>query len=53
LPAWPNEWSVSFKLRAPRNTIVEGVYRNGQMEQLRVSPIERQKDVVVGGKNVQ
>jgi hypothetical protein len=53
LPAWPKEWSVSFKLHAPRNTVVEGVYRDGKMEELKVEPPERQKDVVVCSEIVQ
>lgn len=46
LPAWPREWDVSFKLHAPRNTVVEGVYRDGHIERLQVSPAARGKDVV-------
>ena len=45
-PAWPKEWDVEFKLCAPLNTIVEGVYRAGKMEQIRVTPSDRKKDVV-------
>ncbi|MFH1743128.1 MAG: DUF5703 domain-containing protein, partial [bacterium] len=29
--AWPTEWDVEFKLHAPLNTIVEGVYRDGKV----------------------
>ena len=47
LPAWPKDWDVAFKLHAPKNTTVECVYRNGKLEQLRVSPEARRKDVVV------
>jgi len=46
LPAWPKDWNVSFKLHAPRNTTVEVVYRAGKLEQLKVSPESRRKDVV-------
>ena len=45
-PAWPKEWDVEFKLRAPWNTTVEGVYRNGKLERLKVAPEDRTKDVV-------
>ncbi len=45
-PAWPKEWDVEFKLHAPRNTIVEGVYRDGQVVRLQVTPAARMKDVV-------
>ncbi len=44
LPAWPKEWNVSFKLRAPHNTVVEGLYRNGRLERLDVTPASRRKD---------
>jgi hypothetical protein len=45
-PAWPKEWNVDFKLRAPKNTVVAGTYRNGKLEKLAVTPPERAKDVV-------
>jgi len=48
LPAWPKHWNVSFKLHAPKNTVVEGVYREGKLEQLKVSPDSRREDVVIG-----
>jgi len=47
LSAWPKDWDCDFKLHAPQNTTVEGVLRNGKLEQLKVSPPERQKDVVI------
>jgi hypothetical protein len=50
LPAWPADWDVSFKLHAPRNTVVEGVYRHGKLEQLKVTPSARRADVVRPGK---
>lgn len=46
LPAWPKEWDVNFKLHAPNNTTVEGVYRAGKMEQLKVTPESRRKDII-------
>ncbi|MBI1925373.1 hypothetical protein HYR99_14120, partial [Candidatus Poribacteria bacterium] len=46
-PAWPKDWDVAFKLHAPYNTSVEGVYRNGKLERLQVLPEGRAKDVVV------
>ena len=45
-PAWPKQWNVEFKLHAPKNTIVEGVYRDGELQQLKVTPASRIKDVV-------
>ena len=44
-PAWPKEWDVEFKLHAPMKTTVEGVYRGGKLQTLKVTPAERQKDV--------
>jgi alpha-L-fucosidase 2 len=45
LPGWPKGWDVSFKLHAPKRTILEGIYRGGKLEQLKVTPSERAKDV--------
>ena len=47
-PAWPEDWNVSFKLHAPYNTTVEGVFRDGKLERLVVLPEERAKDVELG-----
>jgi hypothetical protein len=47
LPAWPKEWEVHFKLHAPQHTTVEGVSHNGKLEQLKVVPESRRKDVVI------
>jgi len=46
-PAWPKQWDVEFKLHAPMNTTVEGVYRGGKLEHLNVTPKSRAKDVTV------
>jgi alpha-L-fucosidase 2 len=46
LPAWPKSWDVEFKLHAPKNTTVEGVYKGGKMEKLVVTPEWRRADVV-------
>lgn len=48
LPAWPAEWDVDFKLYAPYQTVVEGEVRGGQVRDLRVTPPERQEDIIVG-----
>jgi len=45
LPAWPKEWNVEFKLHAPQRTTVEGVFRNGKLEQLVVTPEKRARDI--------
>ena len=46
LPAWPKHWSVSFKLHAPQNTIVEGTVDDGKLTSLKVTPKSREADVV-------
>ncbi|MCB7130139.1 MAG: hypothetical protein J3T61_11445, partial [Candidatus Brocadiales bacterium] len=46
-PTWPKEWDVDFKLHAPLSTTVEGTYRNGKIERLKVTPESRAKDVVI------
>ena len=46
-PAWPKDWDVEFKLHAPANTAVQGVYRAGKLESLEVTPEHRARDLVV------
>jgi hypothetical protein len=46
-PAWPKDWDVEFKLHAPFQTIVEGVFRDGRIQSLRVTPESRRADVVM------
>ncbi len=45
-PAWPKDWDVEFKLHAPFRTTVEGVYRNGKVGELQVTPAARARDVI-------
>lgn len=47
LPAWPEDWDVSFKLHAPKQTIVEVDYRDGRVVSLQVTPESREQDVVL------
>ena len=47
LPAWPKDWDVEFKLHAPRQTVVEGAYRDGKMTSLKVTPASRRADLVM------
>lgn len=47
LPCWPKEWNVKFKLHAPKQTTVEVTYTNGQVADMKVSPAERAKDVII------
>ena len=46
LPAWPKDWDVVFKLHAPKNTVVEGRFENGKLVNLKVTPKNREKDIV-------
>jgi hypothetical protein len=46
-PAWPNEWDVDFKMKVPYNTTVEGKFRNGKLNSLKVLPKSRKKDIVL------
>ena len=47
LPAWPRAWNVHFRLHAPYQTVVEGWVVNGKVQQLRVSPPEREADIIL------
>ena len=47
LPAWPENWSVDFKLHAKRQTIVEGLVKDGRIVKLTVTPEERQKEAII------
>lgn len=47
LPAWPKGWDVDFKLHAPRQTVLEGQSRNGNITSLKVTPEARRADVVI------
>ena len=38
MPAWPKEWNVDFKLHAPGNTTVRGIFHDGQLQRLDVTP---------------
>jgi hypothetical protein len=46
-PAWPREWDVHFKLHAPKNTTIEVILRNGELEKLEVTPKARRDDLVI------
>jgi len=47
LPAWPNDWSVDFKLHAPKHTVVEAKVRDGKIVKLAVTPESRRNDVIL------
>ena len=44
-PAWPKTWDVKFRLHAPGNTTVEGIYEGGKLVELEVFPKIRKEDV--------
>lgn len=46
-PAWPKDWDVDFKLHAPDKTTIEGVWKDGKLIKLTVSPEQRRKHVVL------
>lgn len=46
LPAWPEDWDVSFKLCANDRTTVACVYRDGKVQSLTVTPESRRADIV-------
>lgn len=48
LGAWPEDWSVSFKLYAPFNTTVEANVTAGQVTSMMLTPSSRESDVVYG-----
>jgi len=50
LPAWPKGWNADFKLHAPYQTTVEATVRDGKIRELKVTPPERERDVVVLGR---
>lgn len=46
LSAWPRDWDVDFKLHAPYQTTVEGTYRAGKLENLKITPASRAADAI-------
>ena len=45
-PAWPRDWDVHFKLYASGNTTIEATIKNGNVQDLKITPEERQADVI-------
>ena len=45
-PAWPEDWDLNFKVHAAKNTVLEGVYQNGVLQSLTVTPPSRAADVI-------
>jgi len=52
LPAWPTEWNVDFKLHAPHRITVECKVQSGKITFLKVTPYERQDDVVLMNEEI-
>lgn len=48
MPAWPDDWSCTFRLYAKNKTIVEGTVENGKLVNILVTPSSREKDVFIG-----
>lgn len=46
-PAWPKDWNASFRLHAPKNTVVEAQVVDGELKNLKVTPESRRKDVEI------
>ena len=46
-PAWPKQWNVRFKLCASRGTTVEAEMKDGRVVNVKVTPQDRQQDVVL------
>lgn len=44
--AWPKQWDVHFKLYAPYQTTVEAVLKDGKLQDLKVFPTSRTKDII-------
>jgi hypothetical protein len=47
LPAWPKDWDCDFKLHAPQNTVIEGRVRKGKLEDMKITPESRRKDLKI------
>jgi hypothetical protein len=45
LPAWPTGWNVDFRLHAPDQSAVQGMYTDGALQALIVTPASRANDV--------
>lgn len=50
LPAFPTNWTGSFKLLAPQKTAVQGTLTGTSIEDLSITPASRMRDVVWGQK---
>ncbi|MCD6347988.1 MAG: hypothetical protein J7L96_11265, partial [Bacteroidales bacterium] len=46
-------WDVDFKLNAPKNTTLEASLKNGKITQLKVTSLEREKDVIINLSDIE
>jgi hypothetical protein len=47
LPAWTKDWNARFKLHAPLQTTVEGEVIDGKLQNIKVTPNERESDLII------
>ncbi len=45
-PAWPRDWDVDFKLHAPGGTFMEVSLKEGEIQLLKITPQNRERDIV-------
>ncbi len=38
IPAWPKEWDVHFKVKGPKNSVIEGIVENGKVVKIKSAP---------------
>ena len=50
LPAWPDHWDLEFRLWAPSNTVITGVFKEGIVQSLKVKPESRIQDIITNKK---
>ena len=46
-PAWPLSWDIRFRLHATRGTVVDAELKDGRIINVKVTPKERQQDIVL------
>ena len=46
-PAWPLTWDIRFRLHASKGTVVDAELQGGRVVSVKVTPKERQQDIVL------
>ena len=46
-PAWPLSWDIRFRLHASKGTVVDAELQGGRVISVKVTPKERQQDIVL------